>query len=293
MKKFFSNPWAILVFVAPTLLVFGLMLFYPLVQVFFRSFYDWDGISEGLYIGFDNYKRIFNDPLFYRSLKNGLIFALVLMFGQIPLATVLALGISQKKLRGASFLRISYFIPVVLSVTVVCQLWLSIYNPEFGLINKILTSLGFTYQQDWLTGKKTAIIAIAITNVWHYMGMHFALIFAGIKSIPKDYYESAMVDGATPVEAHRFITLPLLAETYKYCIVMAITGGLNAFTQMYVMTNGGPGTQTYTLTFMMYRSAFRMNDFGYGCSVAVILVIECLIATVFINKIVARERITY
>lgn len=293
MKKFFSNPWAIFVFVTPTLGLFSLMLFYPLLQVLIKSFYDWNGITEGFFIGADNYVRIFKDPLFYRSVKNGLIFAFILMIGQIPLATVLALGISGKKFRGHQFLRIAYFIPVVLSVTVVCQLWLSIYNPEFGLINRFLSLVGIEYQQDWLTGKGTAITSVALTNVWHYMGMHFALIFAGIKAIPKDYYESAMVDGATSRKAHWYITLPLLAETYKYCLVMAITGGLNAFTQMYIMTNGGPGTQTYTLTFMMYRSAFKINNFGYGCSVAVVLVVECLIATMIINKMVARERITY
>ena len=293
MNKYLNDKKAILMFTLPALALFTLIVFYPLCQTFYRSFFDWDGLNAATFIGIDNFTRIFNDSLFYISLKNGLIFAAVLVVLQISIGTILALALSDVSVKGRKILRVSYFIPVVLSITVACQLWLSMYNSEFGLINKFFQAVGLKYKQDWLSGQYSAIFAIALVNAWQYMGYHFSLIFAGVKSIPEQYFEAARIDGASKFRAHLHITIPLLAETYKFCLVMAVTGGLNAFANMFIMTNGGPGTTTYTLTFMTYRSAFRLNQFGYACTSATILVIECILATILINKFVARERIIY
>ncbi|MFD2610878.1 carbohydrate ABC transporter permease [Paenibacillus gansuensis] len=293
MKKFLGNKLAIALFTLPALILFSVVVFYPMIQTLFRSFYEWDGLSTATFIGLDNYERLFHDRLFFKSLYNGLIFAAVITVFQIGMATVLAFIIADAKIKGRRFLRISYFIPVVLSITVVCQLWLAMYNGEYGLINKIFGLLGMEYRQDWLSNGKTAIIAIAFVNAWQYMGYHFALILAGVKSIPEQFLEAARIDGATKLQAHRKITIPLLSETYRFCLVFAVTGGLNAFANMFIMTNGGPGNSTYTLTFMMFRSAFRINEFGYGTAAAAILVIECLLATLIINRFVAREKLTY
>ncbi|MFI2857368.1 carbohydrate ABC transporter permease [Paenibacillus sp. JSM ZJ436] len=293
MNKFLGNKTAILLFISPALLLFTVLVFWPILQVFYRSLFEWDGLTEGTFIFLDNYKRMFEDTLFYTSLYNGLIFALILTVLQISIGTVLALTISDGLIKGRKLLRISFFIPVVLSITVVCQLWLAIYNGEYGLINKIFEALGLSYRQDWLSNSKTAIFAIAMVNAWQYMGYHFALLLAAARSIPEQYMEAAKIDGAERWTAHWKITIPLMAETYKFCLVLAITGGLNAFANMYIMTGGGPGTSTYTLTYMMYRSAFRVGEFGYGSASAAFLVIECLIVTFAINRLVARERIVY
>jgi raffinose/stachyose/melibiose transport system permease protein len=119
------------------------------------------------------------------------------------------------------------------------------------------------------------------------------LLLASAKSVPEQYLEAARIDGAEGWKAHWKITIPLMAETYKYCLVLSVTGGLNAFANMFIMTSGGPGTTTYTLTYLMYRSAFRVGEFGYGSASAAFLVIECLIVTILINRFIARERITY
>jgi raffinose/stachyose/melibiose transport system permease protein len=236
---------------------------------------------------------LFGDNLFYKSLYNGIVFAAVLAVLQIGIGTVLALTIANSRVKGRKFLRISYFIPVVLSITVVCQLWLAMYNGEYGLINKLFETLGIPYRQDWLNNGKSAIIAIAIVNAWQYMGYHFALLFAAARSVPEQYMEAARIDGAERWKAHWKVTIPLMAETYKFCFVLAITGGLNAFGNMLIMTGGGPGTETYTLTYMMYRSAFRVGEFGYGSASAAFLIIECLLVTFVINRLIARERIVY
>ncbi len=277
----------------PALIVFTFMVFYPILTTFYWSAFKWDGIGAAKFIFLKNFINLFQDDTFYTSIKNGLIFAAVLVALQIGIGTVLALAVADKSLKGKKLLRTAYFIPVVLSITVVCQLWLQIYDADNGLINKILMSIGVPYRQNWLAEGSTAIFAIAVVNAWQYMGYQFALLFTGIKSIPEHYYEAAIIDGTTKTRANLHITLPLLAETYKFCLTIAVSGGLNAYANMLIMTNGGPGTDTYTLTFMSFRAAFQTNEFGYGCAVAVMLVLESLFATLVINRFVARERITY
>ncbi|MFC3803802.1 carbohydrate ABC transporter permease [Cohnella sp. GCM10012308] len=293
MNKYLGNKTAILLFILPALLVYSVVVFYPMLQVFFRSLYEWDGLTPGTFIGFDNYTRMFDDSIFHTSVYNGLVFALIITVAQLSIGTLLAFAVAEAGIRGRKFVRISVFIPVVLSITVVCQLWMAMYNPEYGLINRLFELLGIPYQQDWISGSRTAIYALAAVNAWQYMGYHFALLLAAVKSVPEHYMEAARIDGASKWKAHLRITIPLMAETYKFCLIFAITGGLNAFANMYIMTGGGPGTSTYTLTYMMYRSAFRVGEYGYGSASAAFLVIECLIVTLLINRFIARQRIVY
>lgn len=283
VKKFYSNKLAIILFALPALCVFTVMVFYPIVQVFVKSFYEWNGLGSGTFIGFDNYKKLFGDTVFQLSNKNALIFALIITVFQMTLASIFALVVSDKKTKGRDFLRVTYFIPVVLSVTVVCQLWLAILNSDTGLLNTIFTTLGINYQQNWLSDRHVAIYVIAFVNAWQWMGYQFALIMAGIKSIPNDYYEAARIDGASTLLAHLKVTIPLLKETYKICLTISLTGGVKAFTEMFIMTKGGPGNATYTLTYLMYKAAFREFRYGYGMASASMLVIQCLIIILIIN----------
>jgi len=295
MNSYLNKKTAIFIFVFPFLALYTSIMAYPILQVFIKSFYNWDGITEPIFTGFDNYKALWSDPDFLPSLKNGLIFAGVILIYQQGVATILAFLFTMKglHLRGSKFFKTSFFIPVVLSVTVVGQLWVQIYNYEHGLLNRILGLFGENFKHAFLSDPNSAIYAVAFTNGWQFMGMMFVFIYTAIKSIPEQYFEAAIIDGASPFTLHRKITLPLLQETYKFTIVMSITGGLKAFDNMFVMTGGGPGGSTMTLTYMMFKSAFQKGEFGYGSASAVILVIECLLFLVLINKFVARDRIIY
>lgn len=293
MKKGFSYKLAVAIFVIPSLLLFTVVVCYPIIQTIYRSFYDWDGIGIAKFIGLDNYADLFTDSNFKTSAKNGFIFAGLLVVYQIGLGTVFALLLSNKRLFLRKFYKTTYFIPVVLSTTVACMLWSTVYNVDNGILNKLFELVGIPYRQSWLSDLNLSIYAVAFVNAWQNMGVHMILIFAGIQSIPEHYYEAAMIDGATSAQAHRHVTLPLLAETYRFCLIIAITGGLKAFDTMYIMTSGGPGTATYTLTYMMYSSAFRSNAYGYACAAATMLVLLCLFFTIVINRFVAHERISY
>ncbi len=288
MKKYMGNKLAIALFVIPALAIFIIFDFIPILQVFAYSFTDWNGLTTPNILGFKNYIKLFQDRVFYTSNKNQLIFAIVITVYQMFFATVFAITISNKKMKGRKFLRVAYFIPVILSVTVVCQLWSAILYGT-GLLNKLFEVFGSDYRQNWLGDRYKAIYVIAFVNAWQWMGYQFALIVAGIKSIPADYYEAARIDGCSNVKAHTKITIPLLAETYKFCLIISLTGGIKAFTEMNILTGGGPNKSTYTLTYMMYNAAFKKSNYGYGLAASSIMVLECMVIMLLINFIF-RER---
>lgn len=285
MKKYLGNKLAVCLFILPALTIFTVFIFVPIVQALIYSFFDWNGIGKAAFSGLENYTRLFQDKTFVTANKNQLIFAVFITVYQMLLATIFAIAVSDKRVWGRKFFRVAFFIPVVLSVTVVCQLWLSVFNADSGLFNHLMESLGSDFSQNWIGDRYKSIYVIAFVNAWQWMGYQFALIVAGIKSIPGDYYEAARIDGASNVKAHLKITIPLLAETYKFCLIISVTGGIKAFTEMYIMTKGGPGTATYTLTYMMYNSAFKAKEYGYGLSAATIMVLECLMVMLVINYI--------
>ena len=284
MKKYMGNKLAIFLFILPALLVFIAFDFVPIVQVFAYSFTEWNGLTTPTFTGLNNYIELFQDRVFATSNRNQIIFALIITVYQITLATIFAITISDKKMKGRKFLRVVYFIPVILSVTVVCQLWVAILSGD-GLLNKIFEVAGSDFKQNWLGDRYKAIYVISFVNAWQWMGYQFALIVAGIKSIPSDYYEAARIDGCSNVQAHMKITIPLLAETYKFCLVISLTGGIKAFTNMNIMTKGGPNKSTYTLTYMMYNAAFKKSQYGYGLAAASVMVVECMLVLLFINYI--------
>lgn len=293
MKKYLGNKRVIIFLIAPTMILISVMVLYPMLVLVVHSFTEWDGLNPATFNGISNYIKLFKDPIFYTGLKNGLIFAGLQALIQIPLATLLAFAVKNSGRIEKKFFRISYYIPAVLSITVVSQLWLSMYNADNGLINKLFELLGISYRQNWLGDEHWAIVAITMVNIWQFTGYQFILLLSAVNSIPDHYFEAARIDGCTKAQAHIKITIPLMQETYKYCLIIAITGGLNAFASMNIMTGGGPGTSTYTLTYLMYRSAFKIGNYGYGCTSAVMLVVQCLIVSIIINRLVARERIVY
>ena len=187
MNKMLGNKKVIALYTLPALIFFSVVVFYPILQTLQKSFCDWDGLSKAVFTGLDNYKELFTDDLFYESLKNGVIFAVILVVFQMGLATLLMFALMNKNIPFKRFFRSSFFIPVVLSVTVACQLWSSIYDPEFGLLNNLFAALGLSYRQNWLSDMNVAIIAVAFVNVWQFTGYQFTIMYSGARAIPEDY----------------------------------------------------------------------------------------------------------
>ena len=221
-------------------------------------------------------------------MKNSIIYSLLLTAYQVGLGTLFAFIFANMKIRGLAFCRNVYFVPVLLSASVVSQLWIWIYHGDYGLINKLSELIGLEWRQQWLNRKNSALVAVTIAEAWKGMGYHMLIIYAAMKNIPKDYMEASSIDGATPMRQFFSITLPLAAPTIRMCIVMCLTFGFRAFEMTYLMTGGGPGIYTYNLTILMYKAMFTMNDFGYGSAIAVVIVILCVGLMLLINRLSRR-----
>lgn len=254
------------------------------------SFFKWDGLNRPTYTGLANFRRAFESKDLRVSFFNGIKYSLFIAVYQIGVASVMANLLNSKKLRIRKFFKTAFFIPVVISITVVSQLWISIYHGEFGLLNSIFKSLNLAYRQYWLFDPHTAIYAVAFVDAWKGMGYHLIIIYTGLKSIPESYFEAAQVDGANAWTKFIKITVPLMVETYIICLTLTLTWGFRAFEAIFIMTKGGPGNASYTMPLMIYKGIFSLNNNGYAASTAVILLVQCIVVTLLVERFFRAKR---
>lgn len=283
-----KNRLWILLFTAPTVVLFAVIIVIPLFQSLYYSFHEWNGIRTGVFRGLENYKRLLSSREWSMSIKNSILYSLFITAYQVGFATLFAFIFTNVKIRGKALCRNVYFIPVLLSASVVSQLWIWIYHGDYGLINKLAEALGLAWRQQWLNKKGTALAAVALAEAWKGMGYHMLIIYAAMKNIPDDYMEAASIDGASPIRQFFSITLPLAAPTIRMSVVMCLTFGFRAFEMPYLMTGGGPGIYTYNLTILMYNAMFTLNDYGYGSAIAVVIVVLCVGLMMVINRLTRR-----
>lgn len=283
MKKILSNKKAIFLFMFPTLFIMTVIVIVPVFMSSYYSFLEWDGIGKGIFIGLENYKEMFADERMWNSVKNSLLFAVLSLFIQIPFSMLIALVIASG-VKGEKLYRTIYFIPVIISTVVIGQLWIKIYNADYGLLNALLDSIGLqNLSQDWLGQEKTALIACFVPILWQYVGYHMLIMYAGIKGISPDVREAAVIDGADKVQTAWYITLPLLKPILKVCMTFSLLGALKVFDLIYVLTNGGPFFSTEVPSIYMYTTIFDSFHYGYGSAISVFIIIECFIGLGILN----------
>ncbi|WP_239618062.1 carbohydrate ABC transporter permease [Cohnella mopanensis] len=291
MKVLKVSGWTIAAFVLPCLLLYVCLVFLPIIVSVYNGMLQWNGIGTSKFIGLANFTKMFtDDPVFWPAVGRTFLLAGFSMLVQLPLALFVAILISRY-VRRTSFLVSSYFLPVILSVAVIGQLWKTIYNPASmgGMINQILVKLGLdSWTHSWLTEPKIAIYAIIIVGLWQYLGYHILIQFTGIQNIPADIYEAAKIDGAEGFKADRYITLPLIVPIFKISVVLSFIGSLQSFDLIMVMTGGGPAHATDVIASVMYNMSFLSMKYGYGSAIASFLVVVCLLATVIINFLFNR-----
>jgi raffinose/stachyose/melibiose transport system permease protein len=260
-----SETTGIVLFILPALILFGLFFLYPVVSVILVSFTKWDGISAPVFTGLRNYRLLFEDPVFIRSVKNNGIWAFLAAFVQVPLAAIAALILATKP-RGWKVFRVIYFLPQIISGVAIAMLWSSIYNSEYGVLNKILQLIGKgDLARNWLVNLHTAFPAILIYWLL-YMGYHMVIILADIINIPASYYEAASIDGASTIQSAWYITIPSITPvSLCTCMTLAVVYGLRQFEQVFVLTGGGPANRTSVLVIYLYQ---QMKNNAYGLSAA-------------------------
>jgi len=265
---------------APALLVYGVFLIYPLFQSVSYSFFDWGGPGrEATNVGFENFARVFRDPVFYRALLNNAVVVAVSIFIQLPVGLVLAVVITSR-LRVKRFFRAVYFLPTLMSTVAVGILWGFIYNPSYGIINVVLRALGLDFlAQGWLGQSSTALAAVMVTTVWTYAPFYMIIYSAAISSLPGDLYEAASIDGANKLQQFFRLTVPMLRPTIITTSVLALIGSIKFFDLIFVMTKGGPSGSTELLATYVFKQGFTNQQFGYASALAVVMLAIALVAT--------------
>lgn len=285
MNKAFSNKRSIVLFMTPAALVFLAVMIIPIFATGYYSTLEWDGIGDATFVGIKNYISLLLDNKyeFWQSVGHSFIVLFLSVFVQETIAMVLAL-ILAKGVKGESFFRTAFFIPMVVSTVVIAQLFLKIYNPNYGLLNTMLESLGLgRWANEWLGDPKIAIWAVFIPLIWQYIGYHMLLFYGAIKSLSTDILEAARIDGANYFQISTRIILPLIVPLIETCVVLAVVGSLKTFDFVYVMTNGGPVGATEVPSTIMYDLLINRSVYGEGSAAAVFIVVECLLFTVVLR----------
>jgi raffinose/stachyose/melibiose transport system permease protein len=253
------------------------------------SFYKWSAFSKEQFVGLDNYSHMLGDPVFWGALFNNIAFAVVSVVFQVIGGLVLA-AVLEELVRGRlkGILRTIYFIPAVLSLTVVGLLFTFVYNPQIGLVNGFLDAIGLSqFKHSWLGESATAIWAIIAMSQWQNIGYLMVLFIVAMQRIPRELYEAAFLDGATRVQAFRRITVPLVREMSLLAMIITISGAFLVLNEVWVMTAGGPNNASQTLASWLYKSAFFNDKMGYAATLAVAIFIITMAASVvqlFLNR---------
>lgn len=265
-------------FILPTMAGLIILNIIPMIQTLYQSFFRTGDFGKGnIFVGFDNYNKMFHDPEVWQSLFNTFKYALIQVPFSIMIALVLAVFLNRK-MRGRSIYRTIYFLPMVVAPAAVAMVWRWLYNSQFGLLNRLLHA-----DIKWISDPSIAWISIAAIGVWSAIGYNMVLFLAGLQEIPKDYYEAADIDGASGINVFFHITIPLLSPTIFFVLITSVIGAFQVFDLIYMVmdeTNTAlPKTQT--IVYLFYRYSFAYNNKGYGSAIVMLLLAVIIVITIF------------
>ena len=277
--------------VTPAVALLLVFFFIPVILCFVLAFTNARLIAPEAprFVGFDNFARLLEDPVFWKSLRNTFYFALVVVPVQSGLALVLALLVNAR-IGGVNFFRMLYFVPVVTSIVVVSILWRFMYQPD-GLVNSLLQAFTFNVIQgtDWLNNPAAAMPAIMFMSIWQAVGFHMVIWLSGLQTIPAELYEAAELDGAGAWQKFAYVTWPGLRDTRTFILVTITIAALSLFAQINVMTEGGPLDATTTVVYQAVRVGYRQQETAYASAIS--LVFFALVLTVsLVQRYLTREK---
>ena len=277
-----------LVMLIPAIIYFGVFVYYPVYNLFKLSFFKYNMFSKPIFIGLKNFIELSVNKDFLKALGNTVYFAFFTTFFLILISFSLAIVIEKCDPRVSNFYKIIYFIPYITPMVAVALIWQWIYLPgESGLLNYLLSFFGIS-PQSWLYNRSLAMPAIILLSVWSQVGYYLIIFIAGLKGIPREYYEAAKIDGANKWQEIFYITFPSLMPIFQFVLIICTLQGFKVFTQMYVLTQGGPVGSTMTIVYEIYRQTFQFSKWGYGSAEAVVLFLLLLILS-FLQRRITRS----
>ena len=287
--KLTKENWTGLAFIAPAVILLFVFLFVPFVMTLGYSFTNYNILKPDAmkFVGLKNFIKLAKDTVFRKSIINTFVFVILVVPLQVGLGLGLALLIN-KKLKGISIFRMAFFAPTVLSLVVVSILWSYIYNPNNGLLNSLLGSVGIGPFK-FLNDPGTAMLCIVILSAWQGCGFQMMIFLSGLQDIPSYLYEAAAVDGATPFQQFLNITLPGLKNITTFISLSIVVSAFQLIVQPMMMTGGGPQNSTMTIVYEIYQTGFKYNQMGYGSAMALVFTVMVLVITLIQNKITSKN----
>ena len=265
-------------FLLPNFIGFLVFMMFPILFAFYIMLTNWSLSGTPEFVGLQNFRTMWGDRLFWQSLKNSFYYTFVAVPSGIFIAFWLALALNRK-MRGILFFRTVYFLPQITLTVAAAIIWRWIYQPDIGLFNYLLGLIGID-GPNWIHHTKWAMPSVIIMSNWQGIGFAMLILLAGLQGIPEEYYEAAAIDGATPWQRMRFVTLPMLSPALFFVVVTSLIGAFQAFDQFFVLTEGGPANATTPLTLYIFNNAFEFFKMGYGAALAAVLFIIILIITI-------------
>ena len=282
-----SDNLAAFLFLLPFTLIYIAFLIYPALRGFYMSLHKWTIIRKMDFIKFDNYTRLFNNPSFWQAAKNTLYFVALSTPAIVIFGLILAM-ICNSKLKGNIVLKTTFFLPYVLSVSIISTVMVYFFQTHSGFINTFLVNIGLT-KIDWLGETSLAWFVLVFATLWWTVGFNMILFLSSLQDIPKTYYEAAEVDGANRFQIFWKITLPLLEPITWTVVLLQIIFSAKVFAQVRLITGGGPGTSTRSLVQYMYQEGFSKNNLGYASAISVVFLIVLVLFSVIFQYVKNRR----
>jgi len=284
------RQWTAYLFLSPVLILFAVFTFFSVGYAFYLSFHEWNLLEPAKpFVGLDNYTRLFRDQRFREAVINTFYYTAV----SVPLTIAIGLGVAlmlNTSIRARGLFRTLFYLPVVTPLVIASIIWKWVYNGDYGLANYYLMKLNIIDEPLlWLADPNLAMPSVIITSVWKSVGFAMVVYLAGLQSIPEDYYDAARIDGATGWRRLKDITIPLLSSTTLFLFVISILGSFQVFTQIFIMTNGGPLGKTRTIVWYIYQTAFKDFNMGYAAAMAFALFAMMLVFTLIQFRFLRRD----
>lgn len=279
------------VMLAPSLVFLAAFTYWPIMRSLMYGFFDVQlGSTEIFFVGWENYQRLWHDALFWRSLRNTVVYMVVTVPTSIALALVLAVAL-DRKLRGTALYRAIFFYPVMVPSVAAGMVWVFLYAPGYGPINGLMEMLGLP-KLEWLYDQQWALPAIIFMSIWKYAGYFMLILLAALQLVPRDLYEAARLDGVSGFRQLVHITVPLISPTLYFVVIIGVLHSYQIFDYVFVMTQGGPADATNVLTFYIYQNAFQFQDIGTASAIANILLLV-VIGLIGIVALTLGRRVHY
>ena len=286
--KILRDKKAIAVFLLPAFIVYSVIVMVPILVSIYYSCLDWNGIGKKTFVGFNNYIKLFGDSVFRQAFGNNIIYIVIVMVLQLGFGFIIAVLLTYLK-KGRGFIQTVYYIPSVITVIAISQLFTGFYSYEpLGLFNIFRKMLGME-PIAFLSEYKTVLWAVASVEGWQYIGIYMIIFYSALVSVSPDILEAARIDGATELQILVKIRVPAIANIIMLSCILSLVGALRGFAAPMNMTKGGPNHRSEILATYMYKKAFTSRDYGYGSAIAVIIVILSIIGVLLISKYMDSE----